>query len=258
MNPIDHLKFKHPFTAVVAGPSSSGKTSFVRNVLKFYECTSTLEKESISVLWCYGQWQDSYSNIISEKVSVEYHEGVPSLDILESVKPDIIVLDDLMFEVASDHKVAKLFTMFSHHNNISVIFITQNLTLKGKGVIEINRNTMYIVLFKNARDGHAVSTVGQQVMRDNKRHFKDSFNDATSCPYGYLLVDCHPTTPREFTLKTNIISDGGIQADIYAEKKTDIEKLKALLSPPGTPYGNKRQEFTEKTDQMVFEERQLQ
>jgi len=243
MNPVDHLKFKHPFTTVVAGPSSCGKTSFVRNVLRFFKCTTTIEKENIKVLWCYGQWQSGYSKDVSDHVHVEYHEGIPSIETLESVKPDVIVLDDLMFEVASDHRVAKLFTMFSHHNNISVFFVTQNLTLKGRGIIEINRNTMYIVLFKNARDGHAVSTVGNQVMRENKRHFTDSFTDATSCPYGYLLVDCHPTTPREFTLKTNVVSDGGIQADIYAEKKADIEKLKTLFTTAGTSYGNTRQEF---------------
>lgn len=231
---MEHLKFKHPFTAVVAGPTSCGKTSFVRVLLGHYLCATTIAKDNIRVMWCYGQWQNCYDDQVSDFVHLEYHEGVPSQDTLETMMPDIVILDDLMFEVAADNRVAKIFTMFSHHNDISVIFITQNLTCKGKGIIEINRNTMYTILFKNSRDGHAISTLSQQVLRDNKRHFREAFEDATKLPYGYLVVDCHPTTPREFLLKTNVTGN----VDVYAEKKADIEKLKALFSPSGTSHGH--------------------
>ena len=232
------MKFKHPFTAVVAGPTSCGKTSLVRDILGHFQCCTTIDKTSITVLWCYGQWQNCYENAVSDLVNIKYHDGVPTTELLESTEPNIVILDDLMFEIAKDHRVAEMFTTHSHHYGFSVFFLTQNITSRGKGIIEINRNTKYLIMFKNPRDGHAVNTVAQQVLNDNKRHFKEAFEDATSKPYGYLVVDCHSETPKDFRLKTNIISDHGTQADVYSPSKADVQKLKTLFDVAGTSDGH--------------------
>ena len=225
----EHLKFKHPFTACVAGPTSSGKTSFVFKFISHYKLTTSISKPTLNVLWCYGTWQNSYKSF--ENINIEYYEGLPDISTIQAYEPDLIVLDDLMFDIAKDENAAKLFTMYSHHQGISVIFITQNLTYKGKGIIEINRNTMYLVLFRNPRDTSMVNTVANQVLRSNKRHFREAFDDATKEPYGYLVVDCHQTTPSEFLLKSKIIPDNGrTQSTVYFEKKTDIQKFKALYT----------------------------
>lgn len=183
------------------------------------------------MLWCYGTWQKCYETNLSDDVDVNYAEGVPDEGSLETYSADVIVLDDLMFDVAKNENASKLFTIYSHHKGMSVIFLTQNLTFRGRGIIEINRNTMYLVLFRNPRDSSFLSTVASQVMKDNKRHFREVFADATSEPFGYLVIDCHPTTPREFLLKSNVLpEDGRTQANIYFENSADIQKFKTLFS----------------------------
>ena len=103
------LCFKTPFTMMVAGPSGSGKTVLVRRILKHH---SKLLHPKVSlplVLWCYGQWQSSYT-IPVPNVEIHYSDGLASLDEIQSKKPDIIVVDDLMNELGDDPKMGNLFT----------------------------------------------------------------------------------------------------------------------------------------------------
>ena len=37
-----------------------------------------------------------------------------------------------------------------------------------------------------------------------KKLFIDAYEDATSCQYGYLVIDCDPSSQRELKLRTNI------------------------------------------------------
>jgi len=52
----------------------------------------------------------------------------------------------------SDNAVIDLFSKGSHHKNLSVIFITQNLFHQYRGMQDISLNSNYIVVFKNPRD----------------------------------------------------------------------------------------------------------
>jgi hypothetical protein len=52
------------------------------------------------------------------------------LDNLDPREKHLIILDDLMDE--TDQRVASLFTKKSHHRNISVMYIVQNLFHRGK------------------------------------------------------------------------------------------------------------------------------
>jgi hypothetical protein len=65
-------------------------------------------------------------------------------------KPCLIILDDLINDAYSKC-VCDLFTKGSHHRNISVILITQNLFYQSKYCRGISLNAKYIVL-KNVRD----------------------------------------------------------------------------------------------------------
>jgi len=60
----------------------------------------------------------------------------------------VLVLDDLMEEGGQDKSVLDLFTKGSHHRNITVLYLTQDLFPPGKFSKTINRNAHYIVAFK--------------------------------------------------------------------------------------------------------------
>ncbi|MDI9312521.1 MAG: hypothetical protein QM535_20085, partial [Limnohabitans sp.] len=126
MYSVNDLKFKTPFTMMVAGPSGSGKTYLVRNILKYHSILMQSNNLKIEVIWAYGQWQSLYNQRV-DNCNIEYIEGLPSESEIRDKSPNLIVIDDLMNELSDDIKMGNLFTKGSHHMNINVIFITQNL-----------------------------------------------------------------------------------------------------------------------------------
>ena len=225
-----HLKFKHPFNMTVAGPSGCGKTTFVRNFLKYFDTLTTLDVPRLRCLWAHGQWQDTYNKPISEFVDVTYFHGLPSESEVISKRLHILVLDDLMLETSSGKQLISFLSRFSHHNFISVIFLTQNLFYSGKNTTDVNRQSHYTVVYRNSRDKSVAITLAKQLAPYNKRHFYDSFHDATRLPFSYLLIDAHPTTPEELLLKTNVLpsNEEECQCDVYFEDGPFLEELKRI------------------------------
>ena len=70
-------------------------------------------------------------------------------------------MDDLM--TSTDDRVVDIFTKISHHRNLSVVYLTQNLFYKNKQTRTLSLNSHYIVLFKNARDATEVANLARQM-----------------------------------------------------------------------------------------------
>ena len=210
------LQFRHPFTAIVAGPTSSGKTYLVRKIFQHHY--DTIERDSsgpLRVLWCYGIWQNSYKDPIPG-VEMKYTDTLPKEDELRYEKPDIIVCDDMMNEVKDDSNMSALFTRISHHLNISIIFIVQNLFFQGKQCRNISLNAHYIILMKNVRDKNQVNHLARQFAPGKVSQFINIFNDATKGERGYIRVDLTTQTPDRFRIQTNIIPESkGLAPVIY-------------------------------------------
>ena len=118
-----------------------------------------------------------------------------------------MVLDDLMAE--SDERVTNLFTKKSHHCNTSVIYLVQNLFPKNKESRSISLNSQYIVVFK--RDVSQMTTLAKQMYPGRVKFVQEAFADATSTPYGYILVDLKQDTPDDLRLRTSILPDDADQ-----------------------------------------------
>jgi len=198
-----HLQFKHPFTAMVAGPTGSGKTFLVRDILLNHK-NVMYGMPKFKVLWAYGQWQSLYTKKV-DGVQIDYVEGLPDQSAIEEYSPSLIVVNDLMTELANDKKMTNLFTKGSHHMNISVIFIVQNLFYNAKEMRTININTSYFVLLKNPRDKSQIEHLGKQMFPGTKGYLRDAYHDATSKPFGYLIVDCKSDTNDKVRLRTRIL-----------------------------------------------------
>ena len=78
-----------------------------------------------------------------------------SLDLYNSFSPEkrnLLVLDDQLIEAAKSDQVEKYFVQGSHHRNLTIALITQNIFEKGKAMRTSNLNTQYLVVYKNPRD----------------------------------------------------------------------------------------------------------
>ena len=59
-------------------------------------------------------------------------------------------------------------------------------------------------MFKNPWDSLGIATLAKQMFPGRTQYLMDSFQDATKKPFSYLLIDCHPQTPENIRLRTNI------------------------------------------------------
>ena len=112
--------------------------------------------------------------------------------------------------------VSNIFTKISHHRNVSVIFLTQNMYYKSKQARTMSLNTQYLVLFKNPRDATQVATLGRQMYPNNSKFLVEAFQDATKRPYGYLLLDLRADTLENYRVRTNIFA--GERQYVYIPK----------------------------------------
>lgn len=198
------LRLKHNASMIVAGPSQSGKSSYVKNLLLHRKIIFTEPLEN--VYWYYGVHQPEFhGQLQGEGIILE--EGLPSS--FDFVKPySIIVLDDLMNEVkASKGNVTKLFTRIAHHKNCFVILITQNMFDKSSELRTQHLNAQYLVLFKNPRDALQVRILASQMYPGQSHFLTAVFQDATNKPHDYLLIDSHQETPDEVRLRSHMFQN---------------------------------------------------
>ena len=141
---------------------------------------------------------------------IEFNQGIPddidNADYSDVSQRNLIVLDELMAQSSKDKRIADLFTKVSHHRNLSIIYIVQNIFHQGKEMRNISLNAHYIVLFKSPRDKQQISMLARQVNPGRVQEFMRSYVDATSRPHGYLLLDLKPITSDQVRLKTDLPS----------------------------------------------------
>lgn len=88
--------------------------------------------------------------MMAEVPTIEFIEGFPSSfdGVIDPNLRNLIIVDDLMAECTKDANMTSLFTRGSHHRNLSVIFIVQNLFHAGKETRTISLNAQYLVIYK--------------------------------------------------------------------------------------------------------------
>ncbi|CAC5399436.1 unnamed protein product [Mytilus coruscus] len=131
----------------------------------------------------------------SASTSGFFHRITVDLEIVDFFDPNkktMISLDDRMFTSAKNSRINDLFREGSHHRNLSVVVLNQNLFF-GQDPTQ-RRNCHYLVLFNNPIDRQHVKTIGRQMYPSRSDFFLRKFEEATSRSYGILLVDLKPGT----------------------------------------------------------------
>jgi len=204
------LPFKHPFTCIVSGPTQCGKTTFILKLIS--DAQTIIEPPPERIVYCYGEYQHAFDTVRNR---VDFHEGLPDVNQFDGRSRALLILDDLMAE--ADDSIANVFTKISHHRNVSVIFLTQNLFHKNKHMRTISLNAHYLVLFKNPRDVEQFATLARQMYAKNWQFAVEAFRDATSRPHSYLLIDLKSDTDEQYRLRTNIFPNE--QTFVYVSKR---------------------------------------
>ena len=96
------LPLKHPFTALVVGPTCCGKTQFVFKLIDNVD--RMIDPPPNRIVYCYGEYHQSFRKY----PNVEFQQGLPHASDFDGSEPVLLVIDDLMQE--TDETVANLFT----------------------------------------------------------------------------------------------------------------------------------------------------
>ena len=212
------LKLKLPFGCIISGPSSSGKSTFVKSLIE--NAKEVIDPIPESILYCYGEYNSLVFDLQREGIAV--YSGVPPEDIIkEQEKPSLIILDDLLYSIDEKY-LSELFTKKSHHLNFGIVFVTQNLFEKKLRVAR--QNSMYLVLSKAPNSALSVRNLGVQLFPGKLDYFLDSYRQATRENYSYLFIDLHPSSDSSLRLRTNIFE--------FASQKKDTDNIETTIFLP--------------------------
>ena len=198
--------------------------------------SSLIQPSPERIIWCYGQWQPLYDNIRKRIPIIEFVNGIPDhlndQHYIDASKRNVLVFDDLMTEAKCDQRIADLFTKGSHHRNISVVYLTQNLFPQGKACRDIILNTQYMVLFNNPIDRQQVATLARRIYPSTSAFFMKRFEPTTSYPYGHLVID----------LKSDTAEKDRLHTEIFDTAKRMDEKMAEDRGSVGTQYEEEEEE----------------
>ena len=196
--------FNAPFTMIISGATGSGKTQWL---LKFLKNTELLiDPPPSKIMYCFGEMNEIVFKI--KEMGITTYNDVPEPEVIK--QHQLLVLDDLMLNIQSEF-LDLLFTRGSHNWGVSVIFVTQSLY--GRNIKTARANAHYILLTKNPQGLLQVRTLGSQLFPKMINYFLESYRDATSERFSYLLINMHPNTEEHLRLSTNIFP--GEKTTIY-------------------------------------------
>ena len=151
----------------------------------------------------------SFSNIINyyttrfKKNCIEFVKGV-NLELIGSLKNNgtkyLLIFDDSCEEVCSSKEFVKIATA-GRHRELSTIYIKHNLFHKSTLGRDIELQTTHFALFKSPRDVMQINKLSIQLGPGSS--LVDWYRDATSVPFGHLLIDLPPLTDDRLRYCTN-------------------------------------------------------
>ena len=118
-----------------------------------------------------------------------------------------------------------MFTKGSHHRNISVLLLTQNLFHQDTNYRDISLKATYFVLLKNVRDKNQFLYLARLTYPEDSHSLYDANRDATRQPHGYLILDFAQDTDDTLRIQTNIFPDEGPPI-VYAPVNDETHNVK--------------------------------
>lgn len=221
---------KHPSRVLMFGPTGSGKTHLICEILKD---PLSIEPAPTHISWFFGAHYFPYSSIAEEvkrsrNIEISFNKGIDSLS-LDSLDPNarhLIIIEDLMTQCRDSPLIEELFYHGSSHQSISVIATFNNIFTRGKSSRTIQLNSNIFILFRCRADVRQVSHLFQEFEPERWRFLLEAFNMETQfMRHGWLLCDFSDTTP-EWLRYRNFIGNNKV-GRIYVHK----DDLPALSFP---------------------------
>ena len=243
-------RWQHPFTCIVAGPSGSGKLTFVRRLMLSQEKIIDVRFDYIYIFIGTDIAQNRILSRLKSDISpvtdvrvIEIFKMFPTrkamieefpgclkdmlFNLHENGKKGCVIFDDLMKELGEMGILLDLFTTISSHYNTSVIHITQSLFHKGSGKhssdhVGVYHNSHITVLFHNPLDNNPLWTVASRLMRKGSGPLCRMLEEIVE-KHRYVVIHGGMNWSKKLRFMTDLFgrSENGVQRQIVYEFEAD-------------------------------------
>ena len=188
--------------------------------------------------------------------SLEFVRGV-NFELIDSLKNNgtkyLLNFDDSCEEISNSKAFVDIATA-GGHRGLSTIYIKHNLFHLSKLGRDFELQNTHIVLFKSPRDVMQVTTLSTQLGLGSE--LNDWYRDATSVPFGHLLIDLSSRTDDRLRYCTNT---GSIPSKFYIPERLEHSKFsddehKNPLYSPSVPviFRQKQKSFPSVLPKRVY------
>ena len=185
------LRLKENFKLFVSGPSRSGKTVFVKELLNNLDIFAKAPPKIITLIYKVDQpiyHEMGVDFLVQDGPNLKQH----LLQIAQG-RSMLCIFDDLI-NSTSLGDLGDLFVVDGRHLNLSLVFISQRIFVNSEEFRQISQNCDYYCLFKNPRNAQEIRTLAAQ-MTPGKLELVKYFGEATQDPFSYLWVNLTQECP---------------------------------------------------------------
>ena len=214
----------------LVGPSETGESQLIYNWLK----VRTLQPKFDKIYFSYQHFQPLYDVMQKEIENLEFVRGI-NFEFIDSLKNNgtkyLLKFDDSCEEICNSKAFVDIATA-GRHRGLSTIYIKHNLFHQSQLGRDVELQNTHIVLFKSPRDVMQVTALSTHLGLGAE--LVDWYRDATSVPFGHLLIDLSPRADDRLRYCTN---SGSVPSKFYLPERlkhlrtSDDEQTKFLYSP---------------------------
>ena len=137
----------------------------------------------------------------TEEQKITFIQGL-GVEQMNTSEPSLLVIDDLL--LSTNKEVVEMFILGSHHKQISLFYLTQNLFPNCNMNRTMSNNAHYYVLFHNQRNFRQIHTLAHQIYvgRDVQR-ITNAYKRASKQERGCVVLSFAQGLPEEITVVTD-------------------------------------------------------
>lgn len=197
-------RLKAPLTLICSGASMSGKSTFTRNLLLN---SHRLVDVPFDYAVVFSGSRDQTLKNLATDYPIEFVDGLPAEfdNYIDNSRHGLFVFDDLESKAVVSQNLMELFSVKSHHENLSVVLNLQNLFSKGSERISMLRNAGYLCLFRSPLDQSIMWTIARRIDPSKSRSVMTLMSSVLD-RYGYILITGKPHSPKSLRFRTDIFN----------------------------------------------------
>ena len=206
-----NLEFIENFKISIFGPSRSGKTNFLSDILRNLDAITI--KKPDNVYYIFTEWQDKLDELRRQGLVDKFLEGNSNIEtelkqILKPNEKNLVIFDDQASKKEVVEFVGNLFSIHARHSNMSVIWVSQ-IIFDGNNVRNIRKNSDYIVIFKCPQDCLDIIHLSRQMTKG--KLLQDIYEHVTDNePYSYVFCDVTQESVQKIKFRSHIFQQDGL------------------------------------------------